>query len=75
MTKVWSCERLQRRCHYCKILECLWPVNQAQPTWNCALELLFPQRRAGGCSCLWRLAESLCSSWCRCEAAYLNCGL
>jgi len=27
MTKVWSCERLQRRCRYSKVLERLWPVN------------------------------------------------
>jgi len=57
MTKVWSCERLQRRCRYSKVLEGLWPVNQAQPTWNCKLELCFPQRQAGECSDLWQAAE------------------
>jgi len=57
MIKVWSCERLQRRCRYSKVLEGLWPVNQAQPTWNCKLELCFPQRQAGECSDLWQAAE------------------
>jgi len=50
MMKVWSCERLQHRCCCSKVLEGLWPVNQAQPTWNCELELCFLQRRAGKCS-------------------------
>jgi len=47
---VWSCERLQRRCPYSKVLEGLFPVNQAQPTCNCELELWFSQRRDGNCS-------------------------
>ena len=34
MTKVRSCERLQRRCRCSKILEGLWPVYQAQSTWD-----------------------------------------
>jgi len=45
ITKVWSCERLQGRCRYS--MEGLWPVSQAQPAWNCELELGFPQCRPG----------------------------
>jgi len=47
MTKTWSCERLQRRRRYSKVLEGLWPVSQGHPTWNWKLELWFPQRLAG----------------------------
>jgi len=47
MTKVWSCESFQRRFRYSKVLVGLLPVNQAQPKWNCALDLRFPQRLAG----------------------------
>jgi len=35
MTKAWSCECWQSRCRYSKVLEALWPVNQAQTTCNC----------------------------------------
>jgi len=45
ITKVWSCERFQGRYRYS--MEGLWPVNQAQPAWNCELELGFPQCRPG----------------------------
>jgi len=49
VTKVWNCERLQRRCRCSRVLERLWPVNQAQSTWNCELELSFPQRWTRKC--------------------------
>jgi len=63
MTKVWSCERLQRQCCCSKVLEGLLPVNQAQLHWNYALELWIPQRWAGKCTGLWQVAESFCSSF------------
>jgi len=44
MTKVRNCERFQRRCRRCKVLEGLWPVDQAQSTSNCGF-------RSAGLSC------------------------
>jgi len=63
MTNVWSCDRLQHRCRYSKVLERLRPVNQAQPIWNCGPELCvwIPQHRTGKFSNLWPTAEWLCS--------------
>jgi len=47
--ETWSCEHLQRRYRCRKVLEGLWPVNQAQPNWTVRREreLCCPERADG----------------------------